>query len=126
MESEQGVWNNLKRTYGLVMEDFIKLLDVRARIKLMVYRVPKRDFEEAFTVLQRGFAQVLRVHRWYDPAERWLFIGIPWYPAGWESCRNTQSAPKVPVALDELNIQLHILENVTGAGPVLARPPWLS
>jgi hypothetical protein len=86
-ESEQGIYGNLPRTYRAVLYDFVKLLDVKSRVKIMVYRVPHNNVETGFERLRDAFTEILRRHRWFSRDESWLFIGHPWAQGGFEDPR---------------------------------------
>src|SRR5262249_32843589 len=80
VESEAVACNaGLKRFRKKLLEDFIKLLDVRSRIKAMVYRPPTTHREDGFSDAKEIFEAVLRRHRHLDKSEKWMFVGIPWY-----------------------------------------------
>jgi hypothetical protein len=80
VESEAVAYNASLRQYRKkLLEDFIKLLDVRSRIKAMVYRPPTTHREEGFSDAKEIFEAVLSRHRHLDDKEKWMFVGIPWY-----------------------------------------------
>jgi hypothetical protein len=109
-ESERGNSRRLDDTYRMVLYDFVKLIDIKARVKVMVYRVPKRQKEQAFHDLHGGFTEILRRHRGYDRNEQWLFVGIPDY----------RKVDVTPVTLDE---DVKVVMDLQGK-PTLTKPPW--
>src|SRR5262249_13918282 len=70
-ESERGNERNLDSTYRMVLEDFVKLIDVKARVKVMVYRFRQSNRQQWLQDIQHGFENILRRHRGYDPSETW-------------------------------------------------------
>lgn len=69
----------LKAFSNKVLEDFIKLLDVKSDIKIMVYRPPLSKTNDGFEIIQQAIGEVIQRHHYNDCSEKWLFIGIPWY-----------------------------------------------
>jgi HTH-type transcriptional regulator/antitoxin MqsA len=110
-ESERGNERSLDDAYRKALEDFVKLIDIKARIKVMVYRVRKSGQRQWMKDLQDGFENILRRHRGYDASERWLFVGIPWH-RDWEVR---------PVTLDE---DIKVVTTDLEGKPTLTKPPW--
>jgi hypothetical protein len=83
-ESEWGKARSPSATYRAVLDDFCKLVDIKARTKVMVYgcHIGVGKSPDAGDI-RDGFQRVLANHRNYDPQEEWLFVGIPW-DAAWE------------------------------------------
>jgi hypothetical protein len=72
---------SLARFLDKVLEDFIKLLDVKGSLKVLVYRPPQADWARGFEVAQRAIQDVIARHHYgcCSKSEKWMFIGIPWY-----------------------------------------------
>ena len=71
-ESELGTQNEICR-------DLLKLLDARARVRCLVYRQPRRDWNR--TMLESRILQVMRGHAHFLPNPGlWLFAGVSWTP----------------------------------------------
>jgi hypothetical protein len=77
-ESEWGHSGNRKVNFRKVVDDFLKLLDVQAPVKAMVYGCYLGD-EPGNAESQRDrFEYVLRTLGGHTPGEVWLFAGFPW------------------------------------------------
>ena len=78
-ESEWGTQSNPKENYTKVLQDFRKIVDIKARYKTMVYGCHLRPRSGPSAVdLREAFERILRLHGRFDPTEQWLFFGIPW------------------------------------------------
>ncbi len=88
-ESEWGRYDSSTKCFRMVMDDFMKLVDVRAPVKVMVYGYQARpraggrsrdDFAAAFSAVLRQ-RERFGDHR---GDERWLFYGLPWKVTDWD------------------------------------------
>ncbi len=73
-ESEWGVEDSPARNYTMVLDDFCKLLDVRAQVKVMVFGYN----EEGLEGLHSAFEALLDSRKVELSGETWLFLGVPW------------------------------------------------
>jgi hypothetical protein len=73
-ESEWGIEGNHEGTYTMVLDDFCKLLDVRAQVKVMVFGYDEAGLE----ALRSGFEALLDSRKAELAGETWFFLGVPW------------------------------------------------
>lgn len=78
VESEWGSDEKRGENYSRVLHDFRKVVDTKARFKLMVYGCHMKGRAPRIDALKAAFVRVLTRHRHADPSERWLFVGVPW------------------------------------------------
>jgi hypothetical protein len=110
-ESEVGVWNDMSRSNQLIIEDFVKLLDVASRLKLMVYRVPYNAVQRAYEELEKWFGELMSRHRYFDQNAEWMFVGVPWVEHQWPGIAGVDA-------------RVHIVEHAAGRAPLLKRTDW--
>lgn len=104
-ESEWGKYRNRKENLRLVLQDFCKLVDIRACIKVMVYGCHVKTHPFDSTRIVERFQSILGPGGGYHSDEKWLFVGIPWDPGRW-------------------NPQLHLVA-IRGSFVRLKTPAWI-
>ncbi|RJO65588.1 MAG: hypothetical protein C4523_15695 [Myxococcales bacterium] len=78
-ESEMGKYGSTKENFERVMEDFCKLIDIKAKYKVMLYGLHQSLNDTAEYNLEAAFGRILNHHEWIDLSkESWLFVGLPW------------------------------------------------
>jgi hypothetical protein len=108
-ECESHGFSHASANYQAVLEDFVKLLDVKSKIKVMAYRIACQDVGQQVADLRSAFEHLLCYHQGYDRTELWLFIGVPWYRTCWPDSQN-------------LNLDIQIADH--DCGITLQVPPW--
>ncbi|QDU18478.1 hypothetical protein [Urbifossiella limnaea] len=78
-ESEWGKYNSPETTFRMVLDDFLKLLDVQAPVKVVVYGCFLDSERGNAESVRARFEYVLRTLSGYTPGEVWLFAGFPWW-----------------------------------------------
>lgn len=79
VESEWGKESSPALNFQMVLDDFCKLVDVKARYKMLVYSYhPPEATPSSLAELHASFEHIVRWHRNFDPRESWLFVGVPW------------------------------------------------
>ena len=111
-ESEEGDEGNVDINTIKALEDFIKLVDIKSRIKVLVYRSPLNHIEDGFASVKAGMIRLLQRHaRFAQDDAQWLLVGIPWYH-------------QYP-GLNCMNGQVDILEySEEKKGPIIRKPEW--
>ncbi|MBX9585006.1 MAG: hypothetical protein K2X87_32270 [Gemmataceae bacterium] len=104
-ESEAGLKNS-------VLKDFVKLVDIKSEIKVMVYRGTRSQTAREFLRLPQRFADILRLRTTASDSERWLFVGVPYYVE-----RNW------PKRAEGSGVQVHVLGRRDG-DLCLVTPAW--
>jgi hypothetical protein len=96
-----------------VLDDFVKLLEVKSPVKIVVFQARTGDQR---TALLNAFQGILRRHGRYDPATEpdWLFVGIPPYSEWVKKAEDPEG----------LNRQVHIVHPGSNPAVVEERADW--
>jgi hypothetical protein len=117
-EFEMGEPTDIELNQQKVLEDFIKLVDIKSAVKVLIYRIPrdtlrgKKNTEKATQRLKEAFQRILRRHRVYDKHEKWLFFGIKRFGKreGWQ--------------FGGLNRKVYVVSPDADGFPELRVPSW--